>query len=33
VPSEQAEARPAPSAGGDDEPPKKSGRPTLTRVK
>lgn len=34
VPSEQAEARPASSAGdNDDEPPKKGGRPTLTRVK
>jgi len=36
VPSEQAETRPAPDAGGpggDGEPPKKGGRPTLTRVK
>lgn len=36
VPSEQAEARPAADAGGpgdDGEPPKKGGRPTLTRVK
>ncbi len=32
VPSSQGEARPAP-AGGDDEPPKKGGRPTLTRIK
>ena len=32
VPSSQAEARPAPSD-GNDEPPKKGGRPTLTRIK